>query len=91
MRSGGWSAGLSWKGHDEWPADPAEPGMPPGLAQVLVAREHRRNRISVCGFLVDPYCLGVKDTIGPRQMNEQDLVEFVPHYFRAFDWGQRII
>lgn len=85
----GWSVGLSWKGHDEWPADPAEAGTAPGLAQVLVAREHRRNRVSVCGFLVDPCCLGVKDTIGPRQMSDLDLAEFVPRYFRAFEDGQR--
>lgn len=87
----GWSVGLSWKGHDDWPADPIDPGRPPALAQVLVARQDRHNRNSVCGFLVDPCCLGVKDTIGPRKMSDRDLAEFVPRCFQAFDGRQRKI
>lgn len=38
-----------------------------------VARRHRTNRLSVCGYLVDSYCLGVKNALGPRVMRDRDL------------------
>ncbi len=51
---------------------------------MLVARRHRTNRVSVCGYLVDTYCLGVKDTLGPHVMSDRDLPAFVHAYFDAF-------
>lgn len=36
-------------------------------------RGHRQRRVSVCGCLVDVYCLGVKNALGPDIMNERDL------------------
>ena len=71
--SPGWSAHLSVDGPAEW-ADvpPPEDGMT-GLAAVVVARRHRPQRVSVCGYLVDTFCLGVKNTLGPELMHERDL------------------
>ena len=67
--SPGWSAGLSIEGHPEWPRDDSvefpEDG-PRGLAMVLVARDAGRKRVSVCGYLVDVFCLGVKHVRDPR-------------------------
>lgn len=57
------------------------------MAGVLVAREQRRggDRVSVCGWLVDTYCLGVKDALGPRRLDHHELRGFVTRYFEAFD------
>ena len=64
--SPGWRAGLTVSGHDEWPdgqtADP-EAG---GLVGVLLAREDRNQQVTVCGYLLDVYCLGVKNVLGPH-------------------------
>src|SRR5919197_3987525 len=56
-----WSSDLIIGGHPDWPlhADP-EAGTA-GLVAVLVAREHRYGKVSVCGYLCDVYCLGVKN------------------------------
>ena len=42
----------------------ANPGS--GLVTALVARAHRHDSVSVCVYLVDVYCLGVKNATGPR-------------------------
>jgi hypothetical protein len=39
-----------------------------GLSQVLVTRIERSNYL-VCSYLVDHWCLGVKNTFGPRKMD----------------------
>ena len=50
----------------EWADVPMpEDGMT-GLAAAVVARRHRPQRVSVCGDLVDTFCLGVKNTLGPE-------------------------
>ena len=50
-------------GPEEWADVPMpEDGMT-GLAAVVVARRHRPQRVSVCGYLVDTFCLGVKNAI----------------------------
>ncbi len=55
------------------------------MAAVAVARRHRSHRVSVCGYLVDTHCLGVKDTLGPRIMDEGGLPGFVRLFFGAFE------
>ena len=40
--------------------------------------------MSVCGYLVDVYCLGVKDALGPDVMNDRDLPAFLRMFFSAF-------
>jgi hypothetical protein len=48
-----------------------------GLAQIFVTRVEE-NQYWVCSYLVDYWCLGVKDALGPRKFNRfkyEDLVE----------------
>jgi hypothetical protein len=87
--SPGWRTGLTVAGHPEWRDVPdADSGasIGAGLVNVLVAREHRRDRdrVSICGYLVDAYCLGVKNAVGPRSMDRHDLPDFITQYFSAF-------
>jgi hypothetical protein len=82
--SPGWSAGLTVAGHDEWPDLDAAGHAGSGLVGVVVARRHRPRRVSVCGYLVDVYCLGVKNALGPDLMNDRDLPAFLRRFFSAF-------
>jgi hypothetical protein len=83
--SPGWSAGLVIDGHEEWPDSNQPDNGTSGLVCVVVARRHRSQRVSVCGYLVDVYCLGVKDALGPRVMNEADLPVFLDEFFSGYD------
>lgn len=85
--SHGWSAGLTVDGHPEWPDHPRDLGEK-GLACVAVARRHRPQRVSVCGYLVDVYCLGVKNALGPKIMNERDLPAYLDMFFAAIQQGE---
>lgn len=85
----GWSAGLDMTRAPNWAAaDPlgrnpdAETG---GFAQVLLARRERASKVTVVGFLVDVYCLGVKNVTGPEVMGSGSLATYVPMYYSAFD------
>lgn len=83
--SPGWSSGLSIDGHDEWPdGNAADPGIS-GVATVAVARRHRPRRVSVCGYLVDVFCLGVKNALGPKVMNDRELPAFLDTFFGVFE------
>jgi len=82
--SPGWSQGLTVQGHPEWPdVDTADAGAQ-GLVSVLVTREERYGRVRVCGWLVDVWCLGVKDVVGPRVTDERRAAEFTRSYFAAY-------
>jgi hypothetical protein len=82
--SPGWSQGLTVKAHPEWPdVDAADAGAQ-GLVSVLVTREERYGKVRVCGWLVDVWCLGVKDVIGPRVTDERRAAEFTRSYFAAY-------
>jgi len=84
-----WSVGLGldqtlgWADLDQ--PDPAEAQARGGLACVLLARRERASRATVCGFLVDVYCLGVKNVIGPLGMGTGSLDAYRRQYFSAFD------
>ena len=52
---------------------------------MVVARRHRPQQVSVCGYLVDVYCLGVKNALGPQIINERDLPGFLRRFFTPFD------
>jgi hypothetical protein len=82
--SPGWSAGLSVEGHEDWPDIVSRDGGPEGVACVVVARRHRPQRVSVCGYLVDVHCLGVKNALGPQIMNERDLPGFLNRFYEPF-------
>jgi hypothetical protein len=83
--SPGWSTALTIDKHEDWPDVAIPDGGPEGVACVVVARRHRRQQVSVCGYLVDVYCLGVKNALGPQIMNERDLPAFLHRFFTPFD------
>lgn len=78
-----WSAGLDVGDHPDWPAHEDPTTGPDGMVTVLVARRHRHDKVSVCGYLADVYCLGVKNAVGPEIMDELALREFVRQYFSS--------
>jgi hypothetical protein len=83
----GWRHGLRIDGHSDWPDDagaPTEAGDS-GVACVLVASPDRRDKLSVCGYLVDTWCLGVKNTIGPQRMGQRELDGFKRQYFGPWE------
>lgn len=82
--SPGWSRELLVERREDWEDVEPGPDWPAGIALVLIARAGRRDEVSVAGFLVDTFCLGVKNAIGPEHMRRQDLPRFVRTYFVAF-------
>jgi hypothetical protein len=83
--SPGWGHGLSVENHPDWPGRTGDSAERSGVACVLIARERRAGKVSVCGYLVDTYCLGVKNALGPENLDEWALRGFVREYFGAFD------
>lgn len=84
--SPGWRAGLTINGHPEWPGgEGVADAEVSGLVAVLLAREDRRRRLSVCGYLLDVWCLGVKNALGPRRMSRAELAEFRRSYFGPWE------
>lgn len=82
--SPGWSSGLIVERREGWDDVDLGPDGPHGVALALVARADRHDRVVVCGWLVDTFCLGVKNAIGPDVMRRRDLPAFVRTYFMAF-------
>lgn len=82
----GWSAGLGVEESRGWVDDEeaAAAGSFGGLVGVLVARRHNYDRVSVCGYLVDAYCLGVKNALGPLVMTDVELSSYRSSYFDGF-------
>ena len=85
--SSGWSLGLGVDADRDWRDRPEDGIEGSGLAAVLVAREARGGGASVCGYLVDTYCLGVKDALGPRVMSRAALRRFAGEFFAPFAGG----
>jgi hypothetical protein len=85
--SPGWRAGLTVEGHADWPDGEEKEDTdtaPEGLVSVLVARAHRYGKVSACGYLTDVWCLGVKDTLGPRVVAETELPGFLELYYQGY-------
>lgn len=83
--SAGWSDGLKVPRRRGWPDARVRGSHLTGLVGVLVAREGRRaGEVSACGFLVDTYCLGVKDALGPHRVERRELPAFVDRFFGPF-------
>jgi hypothetical protein len=82
--SPGWSRELLVERGDGW--DDVDVGLdgPAGIAQVLLARAGRHDQVIVCGYLVDTFCLGIKDVYGPERKRDRDVPGFVRSYFRVF-------
>ncbi len=55
-----------------------------GLTIVTLTRKAGYNRLIVCTYLVDPCCLGIKNVVGPRQVNQTDYKEFVARTYSMF-------
>lgn len=83
--SPGWSTGLTVCGHPGWLVHEHPAVGADGLAAVLVARKHRHDKVSVCGYLADVYCLGVKNALGPEIVDDVGLPEFVRGFFSGYD------
>jgi hypothetical protein len=79
-----WSRDLLVERREGWDDVDLGPDGPAGIALVFVARAVTRDRVSACGYLVDTFCLGVKNTIGPARMARADLPAIVRTYFIAF-------
>lgn len=69
-----------WTDDDDLP--PLAPGA--GLSSIAVARTHDGNDVSICGYLVDTYCLGVKNAVPPTMINRRDLPDFLDDFFAAY-------
>ena len=82
--SPGWSRELLVESREDWDDVDLGPHGPAGVALVLVARGARHDRVSVAGYLLDTFCLGVKNALGPEDMRGRDLPDFVRMYFTAF-------
>ncbi|MET7420535.1 hypothetical protein [Dactylosporangium sp. NPDC005555] len=83
-----WSNGLTIDGRpSDWIDDDNLPAlaMGAGLPSVAVVREHSDDEVSVCGYLVDTYCLGVKNALPANMVDRRDLGPFLADYFGSYD------
>ena len=73
--SPGWRHGLQIEGHDNWPGDARAPSeaADSGVALVVLAQPHGYGRVAMCSYLIDTWCLGVKNAMGPKRMGRRDL------------------
>jgi hypothetical protein len=84
LLNAGWSTGLQINGHPEW-HDPGAEATPGGLVTALVARRRRHRRgASICVYLLDVWCLGVKNALGPTTIDEQSLRHRTLEFFRGY-------
>jgi hypothetical protein len=85
-----WSNGLAITDRPaDWIDDTDLPplAMGAGLPSICVVREHNDTEASVCGYLVDTYCQGVKNAVPPSIVDRRDLPAFVADFFAAYDTG----
>ena len=79
-----WSRELLVRRREGWDDVHLGPHGPAGIALVLIARAARHDQVSVCSYLVDTFCLGVKNTIGPERVRRRDLPGVVRIHFKAY-------
>ncbi|MGI5486370.1 helix-turn-helix domain-containing protein [Microtetraspora malaysiensis] len=86
--STGWSVGLTVDPARGW-ADQAahDENTAGGMVSVLVARKQGWDKLLFCGYLVDTYCLGVKNTQGPEVGDEMKMRRFRERFFSAYEEG----
>jgi hypothetical protein len=83
--SRGWSEGLGLHGEAAgWRKLDGGSVTGHGLVSVLWAHERGREYVTMCCCLVDVFCLGVKDSLGPRKITAHELPAFVSRYFEAY-------
>ena len=84
--SPGWSSSVQAPQRPDWPGSaPSERAGHSGLLTVLVARERGGATAGVCFYLVDTWCLGVKNAAGPRSMDRRRLSGFIQQIFGSWD------
>jgi hypothetical protein len=83
--TGHWSDKLGVTGHADWPgmSSPEPESGVSGLVGVLVARD-TGSTVLACGFLVDVFCLGVKNINGPKTVNRRKLPDFTRTFFSTW-------
>jgi len=85
LLNAGWSTGLKINGRPEW-HEPATDDSIGGLVTAVVARRRRHRRgATLCVYLLDVYCLGVKNAMGPDVLNEQALRRLTDRAFSAYE------
>jgi hypothetical protein len=84
----GWSHGLTVDPSHGWIDEKPSDDRMAGLVCVLVARKHGWDRLSVCGYLADVYCMGVKDLIGPDVIDNRQLSRFREYFFSDYSGWQ---
>jgi hypothetical protein len=83
-----WSNGLTIEDRPtDWIDDD---NLPPlaigaGLPSVAIVREHGDDEVSVCGYLVDTYCQGVKNAYPPTTFGRLDISTFLTDFFSAYE------
>lgn len=79
----GWSVGLTVDESRGWTEEVPERGIA-GMVSAVVAWRHGWDKVEVCGYLVDVYCLGVKDVLGPHVMDEFALRRFLAEHYAPY-------
>ena len=62
-----------------------------GLGMVVIARKTGYKRFVVCSYLIDYWCLGLKDTIGERKMDDVQYRTFLEMIYQGFPEGYQEI
>ena len=83
--SPGWHDGLTFAPHPDWPVNPSAAVSGGGLVTVMVTRQDQRSRSRVCVYLVDTFCLGVKNVIGPESVSNNRLNKLRYTAFAGYD------
>ncbi len=84
--SPGWSSSVQAPERADWPGSaPSERTGHSGLVTVLVARDRGGSKAGVCFYLVDTWCLGVKNAAGPQSMDWRRLGGFTEQIFSTWD------
>ncbi|GAA4061400.1 helix-turn-helix domain-containing protein [Nonomuraea soli] len=86
----GWSAGLAFDASRGWSDDAPDDTSAAGMVSVLVARRHGYDKVSVCGYLADVYCLGVRNAMGPEIMDERELSKYRQFFFGEYAGWQAV-
>ena len=79
----GWRHGLRIEGHGDWPSDAGAPAesRDSGVALVLAARPSGHGRLTTSSYLVDTWCLGVKNAVGPKRIGNRELEALRRQYY----------
>jgi hypothetical protein len=75
------STGLSVARHPEWSNPGADDGTGGLVSAVVVRRRRHRRSVTVCVYLIGAYCLGVKNAMGPDDMDGLALRWFIDQVF----------